>query len=151
MVADAQLALTAEETPPEPERFFVDLMQEFARERLGWPDALLVTRTSLREKSFDGFELEVWEREPPKVSKGPNAGKRNWRSRGIRRQIIIVGGPEFREFQAAWAKSTGRCLECQGNGTEWRSWRVGVGHTFATCSKCGGTGKRADELAKAGA
>ena len=117
----------------------VDLMEEFVRERLGWPEGRVVMREWLDE--FDGFRVEVWEREPEPVKTGPRAGKPNWRSGKTAKVKRIYAEADFRLWEAEWSKRTGLCLACTGDGEVFVSWHHIEGTKTKPCRRCGGTGR----------
>lgn len=120
-----------------PEKMFMTLMDEHARQKLGvsetWfpyhyehvdPDLILIT----------GMEAPLHER-------GKNRGHPNFRKgdRATKRKTGFSTREHY-QFQCAWERSTGKCANCLGSGKTLASAHVNGDRTYRACFRCNSSG-----------
>lgn len=61
--------------------------------------------------------------------------------KGVPRTKVLVTDAECDFEVAEYERATGKCAECSGYGEHSAGFSTATGPRYATCTKCGGTGK----------
>lgn len=124
----------------------MDLLAEHAREKAKMPPAW----KAFRWESFPrGLEptlyVEVTGEIAPLYTKGHLAGKPNW-NKGDKstQKTVVITGEAHKAWLEAYARHTGNCPLCAGEGKTLARWSKANGAEWKHCPKCDGTG-RADK------
>lgn len=73
----------------------------------------------------------------PLKTRGPNAGRPNWRKADRRTVCVAYLTPaEHAAWVTAWAARTGRCLACLGQRQVSTGWRQDAGTQYTPCPQC---------------
>ena len=108
-----------------------------AREVANRPDAHVVELQMLREEYGDGINAtRVTLRDAPLITKGPNAGRPNWR-RAFNEQTMFVTQERIDAWVAEW-EAAGNCATCVNTGEVFVRWNHIDGTTMKPCPKCHG-------------
>jgi len=112
------------------------LYEQIARDKLGMPGARHIVIESLRIEWGDGIDatrIEVGM--VPRITRGPNAGKLNYKKATDRRKLYITDA----ETDAWLAEHPEYCRSCGNSGERFVSWSVDEGTKTITCTACDGT------------
>jgi len=121
---------------------FIDRVEQNALERNPQPEGFAFYRWSCMPHQGPTLYYEVSGAIAPLLKSGPNKGRHNWKrmDKATKRTFIIPVADQD-AWDRRWSETTGKCLNCSGEGKTLARCGVNIPTEYRECFKCKGTGK----------